>query len=369
MTGSRIGGVGGPESVPTLGPTGSPPLPPISDETPRTPPEGRPAPRLPAPLTTDPVRSLEPVQLARRGPNLNGLWLGGPVRRASDRAAVGPQRPTPGRAFRTDVIPTRYDPASTNLASVPPLMPRDGNVRGPVTIHVNGIDTSPQFALDNAQQYADLTGRPTVILYNATSNAVGDVLESGAQIARLRNDRAVNNLADAILHELLSGKPVNIAAESQGAIITRNALEVVRAELLERYGQERPTGRRPSARNEQAHTQTEAALSRVTVETYGGAADHYPYGPHYVHYINEKESPNEDGDAVADSFGLGAVDRRGNAELQRRAGGDRAVLVYMEGFDRSTGNPLESVIENHVFANYLHELEGAWVAPERRLGR
>ncbi len=38
---------------------------------------------------------------------------------------------------------------------------------------------------------------------------MGDIAESGAQIARIRNDRAVSNLADAILHELLSGKTVN----------------------------------------------------------------------------------------------------------------------------------------------------------------
>ncbi|MEM6273923.1 MAG: hypothetical protein AAF735_01675 [Myxococcota bacterium] len=317
-------------------------------------------------LQTDPTNALRPVELAQNRPNdINGFWLGGPIVRVDDRAEVGFQEPTPGRAFRRDIIPTRYDPTERNLAQIPPILPRDGNVRdGPVTILVNGIDTSPQFALDNAQQYADLTGRPTVMLYNATSSPEGDAVESIGQMLRVRNDRAIENLADAIVHELLSGKPVSVAAESQGALMTRNALEMVRSDLLVHYGWQR-NGRRPPTAEQRALA--DAAMARITVETYGGAADSYPYGPTYIHYVNEMEGPNEAGDAVAQTFGLGVQADVNQAEVQRRAGGDRAVVRYLRGFNRP-GNFADRIIENHVFANYLHELEdGGWVPPDEAM--
>ncbi|MEL6195461.1 MAG: hypothetical protein AAFP04_09115 [Myxococcota bacterium] len=317
-------------------------------------------------LQTDPTNALRPVRLARNPSNdINGFWLGGPIVRVDDGATVGFQEPTPGRAFRRDIVPTRYDPAVRNLAQIPPILPRDGNVReGPVTILVNGIDTSPQFALDNAQQYADLTGRPTVMLYNATSDPGGDVIESIGQMLRVRNDPAIENLAGAIVHELLSGKPVLIVAESQSALMTRNALEMVHSDLMVHYGWQR-NGRRPPTAEQRALA--DAAMARITVETYGGAADHYPYGPTYIHYVNEMEGPDEAGDVVAQTFGLGVQAEVNQAEVQRRAGGDRAVVRYLQGFNRP-GNLRDRLIENHVFANYLHELEGGgWVPPDEAM--
>ena len=48
---------------------------------------------------------------------------------------------------------------------------------------------------------------------------------------------------------------------------------------------------------------TETLLSRVRVETFGGAAGAYPNGPQYVHYVNRL-------DPVSTLFGLGPVANR-----------------------------------------------------------
>ncbi len=64
--------------------------------------------------------------------------------------------------------------------------------------------------------------------------------------------------------------------------------------------------------------QVEKMMSKVKVETFGGAAAHFPDGPQYVHYVNKNDLVptwfgQGDGDGVdewARDGGKGAVIRR-----------------------------------------------------------
>lgn len=307
-------------------------------------------------------RPVQSTLLAQNTQNINGFWLGGPVVRVSDGVEVGPQRPAEGLAWRGDVRPTEYDSRNTSFDRVPAVEPRQGVLGDPPTvIYVNGIDTNAAHALDNAQDYADRTGRPVRVLYNANGTPFSDVVESGLQKLGIDNDRAVRVLADTLLDQLDAGESVALATESQGAIIARNAINIVRSELLDRAGYRSPSSKPPPrpGQNEAAIREAESILARISVETYGGAASSYPDGPRYVHYINEAEGGDEDGDAVAEAFGLGwspRNDANGNPIAPPNAGRN-ATILYIQDFDR--GGPLA----NHVFTSYLDEID--WLAPER----
>jgi hypothetical protein len=96
----------------------------------------------------------------------------------------------------------------------------------------------------------------------------------------------VDTLADTVYEEITAGRTVNLMAHSQGALITSRALQDVYNRLRIEDGLSRAA--------------TERLLSRVRVETFGGAAGSYPDGPRYVHYVNRR-------DPVASLFGLGPV--------------------------------------------------------------
>jgi hypothetical protein len=81
-------------------------------------------------------------------------------------------------------------------------------------------------------------------------------------------------LADVILRELRAGRPVHLAAHSQGGLITSRALGDVAKRLREEH-------RDPKL------------LARIKVETFGAAAGRYPDGPQYVHYVNQTDNVSD----------------------------------------------------------------------------
>ncbi|HEY0095604.1 MAG TPA: hypothetical protein VGB96_14830, partial [Archangium sp.] len=90
----------------------------------------------------------------------------------------------------------------------------------------------------------------------------------------------------------------------------------------------------------------EEMLSNVQVETFGGAAASFPYGPQYVHYLN-------DYDMVAMQTGLGAIEDP--ADRQAAAGGDRAAIHFIHDDPRQA-------TPNHLFNFNAHDFNEGYLS-------
>ena len=178
----------------------------------------------------------------------------------------------------------RTYPPQTPLSQVAPVEPRGGRTSDETLVYVNGISTTKDAQFRSLQAVADQTGHPVVGVHNATQGAFLDVIQSAGDTADLGRNPAVDALADTVYDELRAGRTVHLLAHSQGALITSRALQDVSNRLRLEDGLSR--------------RQAEALLSRVKVETFGGAAGGYPDGPRYVHYVNRY-------DPVSTLFGLG----------------------------------------------------------------
>ena len=176
-----------------------------------------------------------------------------------------------------------YQP-STPLSEVPAVLPSDGRVPAYTVVYVNGISTTKDGQFRSLQQIADRTGARVVGVHNATQGGFVDVIQSAGDTFDIGRNPAVDTLADTVYAEITAGRTVHLMAHSQGALITSRAL----TDVYQRLRVEDGLSRR----------EAERLLSRVEVETFGGAAGSYPDGPRYVHYVNRR-------DAVPGLFGLG----------------------------------------------------------------
>ena len=176
-----------------------------------------------------------------------------------------------------------YSP-STRLSSVQPILPRNGVTSDETLVYVNGINTTKDTQLNSLQQIADRTGARVVGIHNATQGATLDIIQSIGDTLDIGRNPAVDTLASTVYDEITAGRSVHLMAHSQGGLITSRALTDVRNRLILEDGL--------------SPREAEALLSRVKVETFGGAAAYYPDGPQYVHYVNRL-------DPVPGLFGLG----------------------------------------------------------------
>lgn len=175
---------------------------------------------------------------------------------------------------------------STPLAQVPGVVPSDGRAPVGTVVYVNGISTTRDGQFGSLQQIADRTGARVVGIHNATQGGFVDVIQSAGDTLDIGRNPAVDTLADTVYEEITAGRTIHLMAHSQGALITSRAL----TDVYQRLRVEDGLSRR----------EAERMLSRVNVETFGGAAGSYPDGPRYVHYVNRL-------DAVPGLFGLGPV--------------------------------------------------------------
>lgn len=173
---------------------------------------------------------------------------------------------------------------STPLSQVPAVVPSGGRVPTETIVYVNGISTTKDGQFGSLQQIADRTGARVVGIHNATQGGFVDVIQSAGDTLDIGHNPAVDTLADTVYEEITAGRTVHLMAHSQGALITSRALTDVYQRLRVEDGLSRGEAQR--------------MLSRVEVETFGGAAGSYPDGPRYVHYVNRR-------DAVPGLFGLG----------------------------------------------------------------
>lgn len=178
----------------------------------------------------------------------------------------------------------RTYPPSTPLTNVPAVTPGDGRAPAGTIVYVNGINTTKDAQFGSLRQIADRTGARVVGIHNATQGGIVDVIQSAGDTLDVGHNPAVDTLADTVYAEISAGRTIHLMAHSQGALITSRALQDVYQRLRVEDGLSR--------------REAERALSRVEVETFGGAAGSYPDGPRYVHYVNRR-------DAVPGLFGLG----------------------------------------------------------------
>lgn len=220
------------------------------------------------------------------------LRTGAPLRAGLPRAACVGATHAPARG-----ADTQYDGhfvgaggrtfrPSTPLSEIPPVLPSAGRDNGQTVVYVNGISTTKDGQFSSLREIADRTGARVVGLHNATSGAFADIIQSAGDTLDVGRNPAVDALASTVYDEAAAGRTVNLMAHSQGALITSRALQDVRNRLLVEDGLTR--------------AEAEAVLSRVRVETFGGAAGSYPDGPRYVHYVNRL-------DPVSTLFGLGPL--------------------------------------------------------------
>jgi hypothetical protein len=251
-----------------------------------------------------------------------------------------------------------YSPG-TSVSDVMPVVPDKGAHRptGDNLLFVGGITRSKENVGVLMQKMANDTGASVVGVHNATSatDASGvtgaplDVLESSADYKEMLGHRAqtdtdinvfneaTSSLSDVIDKQLSAGKKVNLAAESQGALITSNALSRLEDRLLSRFGYNplvAPWDAAGQQKNKDALSKTQATLANVEVTTFNGAASYYPSGPNYTHVRNTNDF------AVARALGMGQPGADGGA-------GSRQILI-----NKDHGNPMQ----NHIFPNLWADL-------------
>jgi hypothetical protein len=201
-------------------------------------------------------------------------------------------------------------------------------------VYLNGMRVTPDIECETLRGIQASTGAAAIGVYNATDSVGGDLIESQSEREMIdqhlsilkgggwipippppSTDKPVKTLVRIILGEVLSGRPPEIWAHSQGAAIASLAL-VEAKDLLAKKGK---------------------TLSGVRVTSFAGAAPRWPDGPVYEHYIHTR-------DAVPRYSGLGRLgwmDRftaGANAKVVRFAGSAGKFTAPDGGMPSLTGN-------------------------------
>jgi hypothetical protein len=198
-------------------------------------------------------------------------------------------------------------PPGTPLKDIPGVTPRNNPNPTETFIYVNGISNTKDQQFNSMQAIADKTGAKVVGIHNATEGMVADLAQCVKDKLDKGTNPAVDSMADTVYSELKAGRGVHLFAHSQGALVTSRALTDVANRLRIEDGMSK--------------ADVEKLLSKVQVETFGGAAANFPDGPQYVHYVNNK-------DIVPTWFGQG--NGKGKDDEWARNGGKGAVIHRFE---------------------------------------
>lgn len=163
-------------------------------------------------------------------------------------------------------------PRGTKLSDIQPYVPSNGQPPHGLIVHVNGINNDLAFQSQSLQKLADDSGAAVIGIHNSTQGVLADVIQAKNEKFDDKYDAPVRTLEHVINDAVKDGKPLHLSGHSQGALIISRALRNYR-ELLEK-GLKLPPA------------EVEKRMGLITVETFGGAAKHYPDGPHYTHYVN-----------------------------------------------------------------------------------
>jgi hypothetical protein len=214
--------------------------------------------------------------------------------------------------------------------------------KGPLTVHVNGIQNDAQTQtgdLQALQKQGGVNDR-LVGIHNSETTMPGDLIQSVKDKAGAGQNPAVDTLRQTVLDEVRGGRDLHLMGHSQGALIISRALGEARQSLSDdhfaRLKAEAPPvapGRGFFERQQQqagqlrqeANRLAEDQLSRIRVETFGGAAHSYPDGPKYTHYINRN-------DPVAMGAGLGRPVRSPGRDADMRFFDSGSLGIGAHGF-------------------------------------
>lgn len=217
-------------------------------------------------------------------------------------------------------------PPGTPLSQVPGVTPRNNPNPTETFVYVNGISNTKDQQFNSMQAIADKTGAKVVGVHNATEGMVTDLAQCVKDKLDKGKNPAVDTLADTVYSELKAGHDVHLFAHSQGALVTSRALNDVANRLRIEDGMSK--------------ADVEKAMSKLKVETFGGAAAHFPDGPQYVHYVNNK-------DIVPTWFGQG--NGKGVDEWARDGGKGAVIHRFEQGSGISGTHSLNEVyLQNRV---------------------
>lgn len=141
-------------------------------------------------------------------------------------------------------------------------------------IFVNGINCDVGRASALAIELANKTNTPVCALYNQSINLGHDVLQAVTDKMNLTDKPVVKALCNLLCEAFYANTSIHIAAHSHGAVVVSKALSDS-ISILKRSGAKEKN--------------LTWWLSRLTVETFGGAATRYPDGPSYIHYVDNRD--------------------------------------------------------------------------------
>lgn len=203
-------------------------------------------------------------------------------------------------------------PPGTDASQVQGMLPDNGRPpTGERIYYVNGIQNNAAYQSGSMQAIANATGAEVVGIHNSTEGMGKDLLQCAMdKVPAFREaNAATQSLANQILKDVEAGRPVHLMAHSQGGLVTSNALKIVKDYLVQEKG----------ARG------ADDILKNIKVESFGAAADNWPHGPQYVHYINDK-------DTVPMQVAMGALPPE---VIRESAGGERAQVHFIRDDPRS----------------------------------
>lgn len=215
-------------------------------------------------------------------------------------------------------------PPGTPLSQVSPVLPRNNPNPQETLVFVNGINTDKAGQAATMQNMADATGDKVIGLHNATEGMVADLAQCVQDKLDKGNNPAVDSLADTIYSELKAGHDLHLMAHSQGALVTSRALNHVEQRMRIEDGM--------------SQADVEKAMGKVKVETFGGAAAHFPDGPQYVHYVNNK-------DIVPTWFGQG--NGKGADDWLRDGGKGAVIRRFSDGSGITGSHSIDNMYLKH----------------------
>ena len=225
--------------------------------------------------------------------------IGNAIKTAAEFMGLGSQ---PDRQFDGMLVGANSQvfPPGTPLDQIPGVTPA-GNPNPTETIlYVNGMATDLAWQSEREMQWIANNSNAKVIgIHNSTEGGGADFLQCARDKLDKGHNPAVDTLADTVYSELKAGRSVHLMGYSQGGLITARALKDVANRLRIEDGL--------------SQAQVEEVMSRLKVETFGGAGAVFPDGPQYVHYVNDK-------DIVPNAFGLGLPDFLGDLGLPDLSG-------------------------------------------------
>ncbi len=162
-----------------------------------------------------------------------------------------------------------YDPDLVSSDDVPVIGGEYQDGGEPIFM-VNGANTSVSNNDIRLKSIATVKHRPVIGIYNATTDAVGE-LTKFVDIGNL----AANTIRREAFSRVMEGREFSVIALSQSGFMVGRGLTLLKTDLYESF---------PFRYLYRQHL-----LNLVNVETVGTLGMYYPDGPNYVHYVNKRD--------------------------------------------------------------------------------